>query len=178
MHVPFVWWLVLHVCVLTVAASHQPPAWERITIQTASIHPSACHRKLFLWAGAEATGDYFWALSPVFFSKGRSRVWLMSRLSWTGWLASKTPWCQLTTYHHRQRTKREGNKNSCIVHLILWKNICTCELKKKQNKKKLTKFLTPVSVSTQWFHWMRFKGYQKVGEGVEMRREREHKWRY
>lgn len=135
MHVPFVWWLVLHVCVLTVAASHQPPAWERITIQTASIHPSACHRKLFLWAGAEATGYYFWALSPVFFSKGRSRVWLMSRLSWTGWLASKTPWFQLTIYHRRQRTKREGNKNSCIVQLILWKNICTCEHKKTKQKK-------------------------------------------
>lgn len=65
----------------------------------------------------EATGDYFWALSPFFFFiflKGRSRVWLTSRPSWTGWPASKTPWFQLTT-SRRQRTKREGNRNGCIL---------------------------------------------------------------
>lgn len=71
----------------------------------------------YLWTHTDATGDYFWTLSPVF-SKGRSRVWLTSRPSWTGWLANKTPWFQLTTYHRRQRTKREGNKNNCIVHCI------------------------------------------------------------
>lgn len=52
------------------------------------------------------------------FSKGRSRVWLMSKPSWTEWLANTTPWFQLTTYRRQQRTKREGNTNGCIVHCI------------------------------------------------------------
>lgn len=83
------------------------------------IHPLSANSKLlFVITHTEATGDYFWALSPVF-PKGRSRVWLTSRRSWTGWLANKTPWFQLTTYHRQQRTKREGNKNSCIVHCII-----------------------------------------------------------
>lgn len=86
--------------------------------------------------------------SCFFFPKGRSRVWLMSRLSWTGWLASKTPRFQLTTYR-QQRTKCEGNKNSCIVHCVntLEKIYVHVRLKKKR-KEKLTKFLRPLSVST------------------------------
>lgn len=129
-HVPFVWWLVLHV--FTVALSHQSSAWDRITpfpsirllaIENCHLCTHRRYRRLL------------WTLSPVF-SKGRSRVWLMSRLSWTGWLASRTPWFQLTTYHRRQKTKREGNKYSCIVHYI---NTCTFE------HKKMTKF--PMSIS-------------------------------
>lgn len=69
----------------------------------------------------------------LFFLKGRSRVWLMSRQSWTEWLANKTPWFQLTTYH-RRRTKREGSKTSFIVYcfITLGKNRCTCEHKKQK----------------------------------------------
>lgn len=109
--------MISFACVLTVAASRQPPAWDRITIQPPSIRLLVIENS-YLWMHTDTTGDYFWTLSPVF-SKGRSRVWLMSRRSWTGWLANKTPWFQLTTYHRRQRTKREGNKNSCIVHCII-----------------------------------------------------------
>lgn len=143
--------MISFACVLTVAAGHQSPAWDRITIQTPSIRLLAIEN-CYLWIHTDATGDYFWTLSPVF-SKGRSRVWLMSRLSWTGWLANKTPWFQLTTYHRRQRTKREGNENSCIVH-------CINTLEKIHvhvSIKKLTKFPMSISVSTQWFHQNEFQ---------------------
>lgn len=111
--------------VFAVALSHQSSAWDPITpfpsIRLLAIEDS------YVFTHADATEDYF-GLCLLFFSKDRSRVWLMSRLSWTGWLASKTPWFPLTTYHRRQKMKREGNKYSCFVHYI---NTCTFEHKKK-----------------------------------------------
>lgn len=73
------------------------------------------------------------------FSKGRSRVWLMSKPSWTEWLANMTPWFQLTTYRRQQRTKHEGNTHGCIVHCI-----DTLELYTYIWAGKLTKFPTSV----------------------------------
>lgn len=154
--------MISFACVLAVAASRPSPAWDHIHHPT-PISLLAGHRKLWnVWIHAEATGDYFWALSPIFFSKGRSRFWLMSRLSWTGWLANKTPWFQLTTYHRRQRTKREGNKNSCIVHCVN-----TLEKKNTKNmyvwteKKNWPNSQMLISVSahrhTQWFHQNEFQ---------------------
>lgn len=113
----------------------KPPIFSMGSHNSIPIHPLAGHRRLLHMYTRRRYRRLLWTLSPVF-SKDRSRVWLMSRLSWTGWRASKTPWFPLTTYHRRQKMKREGNKYSCIVHYI---NTCTFE------HKKLTKF--PMSVS-------------------------------
>lgn len=108
---------------------------------------------------AEATGDYFWPFffSPLFFLKGRSRVWLMSRQNWTEWLANKTPWFQLTTYH-RRRTKREGNKTSFIVYCFITLGKIDVHVSIKMKKKKRPLSPTPVPVSA---HQIRFRCYRK-----------------
>lgn len=61
--------MISSACVLTAAVSHQSPAWDRITIPPT---PSPSIRLLavencYFCIHTEATGDYFWALSPVFF---------------------------------------------------------------------------------------------------------------
>lgn len=106
----------------------EPPIFSLGSHNSIPIHPLAGHRRLLLMYTRRHYRRLLWTLSPVF-SKDRSRVWLMSRLSWTGWLASKTLWFQLTTYHRQQKMKREGNKYSCIVHYV---NTCTFEHKKKK----------------------------------------------
>lgn len=134
-----------------VSFGSESAAWDRAP--PPPIHPPAVE-KLFVcfcavfFCYADATGDYFGLLSPVF-SKGRSRVWLTSRPSWTGWPANRTPWFQLTTYRRRQGTKREGNiernktmrkkttkkttknKNTAAssAAFILWSNTCTFKRK-------------------------------------------------
>ncbi len=136
-------------------------------------HPSPIHllagcRKL-IYEHAQKLQEITFGLCLLFFSKGRSRVWLTSRLSWTGWPANKTPWFQLTTYHHRQRTKREGSRNSRIVH-------CINTLEKYMfmwAKKKLTKFPMSISVSTHSGSTkISSRCYQIFGCSGEMERER------
>lgn len=121
-HVPF----CLMIGFACVCCGIKPPGFSMGSHHSIPIHPLAGHRRLLRMYARRRYRRLLWTLSPVF-SKDRSRVWLMSRLSWTGWLASKTPWFLLTTYHRRQKMKREGNKYSCIVHYI---NTCTFEHKK------------------------------------------------
>lgn len=109
--------LCLMISFACVYCGSEPPIFSMGRHNPNPIHPLAGHRKLLFMHTRRRYRRLLWTLSPVF-SKGRSRVWLMSRPSWTGWLANRTPWFQLTTYQRRQRTKREGNKNGCIVHCI------------------------------------------------------------
>lgn len=145
----FIWSFLLE---CFVAASRHCVARDHITS-----HPPAC------WPKMAFINEYTQRLQEITlefvsrFSKGRSRVWLMSKPSWTGWLANRTPWFPLTTYRRQQRTKREGIAHGCIVHCIdtLEQYMCIWADKIWPKSQRLGR-------RTQWFHQNDFHMLSKI----------------
>lgn len=160
--------MISFACVLTVAASRPTPAWDPHH-HPAPIHPLAGLENCYLWICTEATGDYLWALSPVFF-QGQKPVLTdvqaeldrMTRKQDSMVSANNIPPpTENEAWRQQKQLHRPLRKYSGKIHVHV------------SIKKQLTKFPMSISVSTHnGFTKTSFRCYQIFWCSGEMGRER------